>query len=651
METLALISLIGAAGYYLQDKTPRTAEVTKNTVQMSESEKPNSLNIYHADKVNAANDEVLKRSLNNYKDAENPAFTGVLPPIYNSYSSIGNDTILTVNVKQPSAKEMANIDDSKRRENVLKQTQSSVQDRPMFKSLNLDTQFQQHVFSDFGNDKLVNQNISLLTGQPIERDHNNMVPFFGGSITQNVETFTNESKMDNLTGNRSTFFHKSEQSARFDQVKQDIYGTPIVTEHIDTTRFIPSSFRQGEKPFYEERVAAPISGTVYNPVNDNYNPTIDQLRVATKPQISYEGRLKAGQMGNVRGVPGTTLKNRPDTSFTLGHERLFTSVGAITAPLAKQNYENMPATSRQDQNIEYYGNVMNKDALATSQRLKNIDNTDELDFSSLVQPAKRNQFHSDTQRNLGTMVPGVNDYGKNSYNLPELERESTNQMHSINLNKNTAGVRVALQDKARGTLKETMVDKKDNSGNIRTNAVNGVKNTGYTDYEAKQTQKQTLIHNKYNGHINKKDGMGYNIAKYDAKTTNKEITSNIHYSGHANDANKNAMVRNAFENAEITQKKEILLKGQRPSGPKSSLGSINAGSGIVGETKLTANMLLKEKEKSRIENINNANMIISKEHVGNSKPIYNKFSEVENNRINSAIVSSQLKDNPFYNLR
>ena len=466
METLALISLIGAAGYYLQDKTPRASEVIQKTDKMSELEKPNSLNIYSSDKVNAANDEVLYRSLNNYKDAENPALTGVLPPIYNSYSSIGNDSILTVDVKHASSKDMANIDNTNRRENVLAQTQRVVQDRPMFKSLNLDTQFQQNVFSDFGNDKLVNQNISLLTGQPIEREHSNMVPFFGGSITQNVETFTNESKMDNLTGNRSTFFHKSEQTPQFDQVKQDIYGTPIVTEHIDTTRFIPSAFRQGEKPFYEERIAAPISGTVQNPVNDNYNPTIDQLRVATKPQISYDGRLKAGQMGNVRGVPGTTLKNRPDTSFTLGHDRLFTSVGAITGPLAQQNFENMPATSRQEQNIEYYGNVMNKEALATSQRLKNIDNTNELDFSSLVQPAKRNQFHSDTQRNLGTMVPGVNDYGKNSYNLPELERESTNQIHSLNVNKNTAGVRVSLQDKAKGTLKETMVDKQDSSGNV-----------------------------------------------------------------------------------------------------------------------------------------------------------------------------------------
>ena len=77
METIALVSLITALGYYLQDKTPRTKEGVRNiseadpeVTKMSELEKPNSLNIYNADKVNAANDEVLQRSLNNYKNAE-----------------------------------------------------------------------------------------------------------------------------------------------------------------------------------------------------------------------------------------------------------------------------------------------------------------------------------------------------------------------------------------------------------------------------------------------------------------------------------------------------------------------------------------------------------------------------------------------------
>jgi len=658
METLALISLIGAAGYYLQDKTPRVIE-KKNTSQsqMLESEKPNSLNIYNSDKVNAANDEVLRRSLNNYKNAENPAVTGVLPPIYNSYSSIGNDSILKINMKTPSSEQLAKIDDNIRRENVLQQTvQRDLINRPMFTPSNYETQFQQTVFSEYGNDKLVNQNISLLTGQPIERDHNNMVPFFGGNIKQNIEAFTNESKLDNVTGNRSTFFHKSEPNARFEVIKQDIYGTPLVTDHIDTTRFIPSAFRQGEKPFYEERIAAPIAGTIDNPVNDNFNPTIDQLRVGNKPQISYAGRNNSGQMGSVRGLSGKILKNRPEMNFELGHDRLFTSVGAITASRSKENFDNMLPTTRQSQNMEYYGNKINKENLATGVRLKNIDNTSELDFSSLdfsslVQPTKRNQFSSDTQRNVGTMIPGVNDYGKQSYKLPELERETTNRMHSLNLNKNTNGVRVALQDDAKGTIKETVVSKKDTSGNIRNGAINGVTNTGYTDYEAKQTQKQTLVKNKYKGHINKKDGMGYNIAKYNAKTTNKEITSDTPFSGHVNFPNKNTMVRVAYDNAEITEKKETLVEGQRPSGPKSTLGSISGGVGLVGEVKSTENMLLKEYEKSRIENLNNPNMIISKEHIGDSRLIYNKYSEVENNRINSNIIDNQLKENPFYNLR
>lgn len=688
METIALVGLITAAGYYLQDKTPRSQENIRNLnekdpeiTKMSELEKPNSLNIYNSDKVNASNDEVLGRSLQNYKDAEKPAFTGILPPIYNSYSSVGNDTILNVNLKEASSSDLAKIDDNNRRDNIFKVQTKKIQDRPMFNPSNLDVNDNETRFSNFGAGAFSGQNVSLLTGQPIEREHSNMVPFFGSNIKQNIETFTNVSTLDNFTGNTSTYIHKQEVGPRFSPMQQDISGTPLLTDNIDTSRFIPSAFRQGEKPFYEERIAAPIAGTLDNPLSKNFQPSIDQLRVASKAQVSYEGRTKAGQIGSVRAPTTPVAKNRPETHYTLGPDRMFTSTGAVVANKQRENLDNLAATSRQDQNIEYYGAKVAKESLASGPRLKGLDNADELDFSSVFQAPKRTQLRSDTERNRGSQIPGVNDYGKDSYNLPELERETTNEYQTLNVNRSGTGQRLSLPDKAKITIKETLVGKRDNSGNIR-RAVQKDKNTGMTDYSLKTTNKETLIYKDYRGQANKKDQVGYNIAKYTAKTTNKEITSDNAYSGNADASHKTNMVRSTFEdpqkvrnavhvenyrgsgkahtqtaenrtkyhNAEITEKKEIIIKGTRPSGRKSTLGSISGGVGTVGEIKSTPNMLLKERAKDRIENVNTQQVIPSKEVIGFQQPIFHKYGEVENSRIDGRLAQQQLSKNPFYNL-
>jgi hypothetical protein len=490
------------------------------------------------------------------------------------------------------------------------------------------------------------------------------------------------STLDNFTGNTSTFIHKQEVAPQFERVKQDITGTPLLTDNIDKSRFIPSAFRQGEKPFYEERISAPISGTFKNPLSTNFNPTIDQLRVVNKQQISYEGRTKAGQMGSVRSASAPVIKNRVDTHYSLGPERLFTTTGTVIANRSTDNYENLTLTSRQDQNIEYYGARVAKESLASGPRLRGVDNTDELDFSSMFQAPKRNQLRSDTERNIGSQIPGVNDYGKDSYNLPELERDSTKEYQSLNVNKSNSGQRIALQDQARSTIKETLVGKRDNSGNIR-RFINKNDNTGMTNYDLKTTNKETLIYTNYKGQANKKDQVGYNIAKYRAKTTNKEMTSDNSYSGGANASNKTNMVRSTFENpekvrnavhvqnyrgtgkrhtsnaenrtqyhnAEITENKENLLKGARPNGRKSTLGSISSGVVSIGDIKSTPNMLLKEQSKDRVENINFLNVIPSKESIGSQKAIYHRYDDLLNSRIDSGLVTTQLTQNPFYNLK
>jgi len=689
MESLAIIGITALLGYSFADKEGiRDVSIQDPlpTTRMPEHERPVSTNIYNSNMYQEAEDTTLNLAINNYKKAEDPALTGVLPPIYNSYSAIGNESILNNPLLDGSVKNLSDINNINRYKDItsVANNEPSVIARPMFKPiLNLDTEASVN-FSNFGQGVPSNQSVSLLTGQPMDREHTNQVPFFGSNVKQNVESFTNTARLDQYTGNSSTFKHKNEQGQFFDSYQQDIYGTPQVTTAIEMDRFIPSVYRQNEKPFESEKISAPISGTIDNPLTSaasNFR-TIDQLRAANKPQVSYAGRTVAGQFGNVRGVHGNVSKNKVDTHFELGQKRLFTSTGAVVAGQVQQNYSQMQPTSRQDQNLEYYGTLVSKDK-KSEPRYSSMDNSNEL--TVLAQENRRQQLNSDTQRNVSKTTANNADYGKGSYKLPELERNSTNVQHTLNVNKSDKGHQLPVQDDIKQTTKQTTLYT-DNSGHINSR-IKKSDTSGIIGIDFKTTNKETTVHNKYKGQANKKDQMGYSIANYNAKVTNKETTSQNGYNGHAADNNKNSMVystyfnpekvrnpamavnyqghagfevgqsenRSRFANAEVNENSSILVSNQRPSGPQNY--NIAGGVGVVGDAYVKPNKLLAEEANTCNPNISNiSNAIPTKGKIGQheSETSRNVYGEVENNRETpdfAGLINTQLQSNPFYNLK
>lgn len=692
METIGIIFLTGFLGYQIANSKNETirnvSEKDNGPEDMPEREKPNSLNIYNSNKVNQINDQMLQMSMDKYADAKNPSVTGVLPPIYNSYSVTGNNNLNLNEIlaKDPSLQAMSDINNINRYKDPIKKPEPELTTRPMFQSA-YDNELPQD-FSNFGlGEKQMNQDVSLLTGKILDKQHINMVPFFGSNVTQNVEQFANVATLDNFTGNTDTFFHKKEQANRFNNVKQDIYGTPALTANIQQERFIPSLYKQGEKPFNEVRVNAPIANTGHNPINAAAADfkTIDQLRAANKPQISYEGVMKSGQIGSVRGVSGAVNKNRVDTHFELGQDRLFTDTGVIKEQ-TPQNFSNMQNTTRQSQNLEYYGSAVSKESLKTDPRYSSVDNSSEL--NTLFQEPIRQQLNSDYTRNVNrSSLANGGDYGKGSYNLPELERNTTNTMHTINLNKQGTKSQVGLLDDVKNTMKETTLYQ-DNSGNINS-FINKSDNTGITNYDFKTTQKEIDIDKTYIGQPMKKDQTGYNVSKYSAKTTNKETTSDLQYQGGAgaNDGKSNSMVystydnpekvRNAvhpknyrgnattqgftqnenrqrYTNAEVNLNQEKLISNERPSGPQAF--NISGGVNTVGDLNYRPNTLLKGEENRHLQNKDNiSSNIPTQKLLGNrTQSDNNQFSELPNNRETNDfknLIVNQLADNPFYNLR
>lgn len=632
--TIPIIGLTTLAGYFFSrdGKAPRHIQVQKEKIE--QFEKPNSKNIYNSNKYEEVNSEMLQRSLKNYKDAENPALTGVLPPLFNTYGVVGSEGAIV----QPEidAKEVNRVN---RIVDVTNQnTLTDINKRPMFS--------EERTFdSTYEIQKDINREVSLLTGLPIDKTHTNMTPFFGSNVKQNIETFTNESVLDRHTGNTSLFQHKKEVESMFKEMPENIYGTPIFTNSVNTDRYIPSLYRQNEKVLEDKKIAAPIAGTFENTIRPEFKD-VNELRVGNKLKQTYEGRVKAGQLGSVRGVQSQFKKNRPDTFYEKNADHLFKTPGEYIAPKTSENYEiNFKNTNRTNYNLEYFGNVSAKDVIQNKQRMATTEN----DKDAFFQPPKKNNFENDYLRNISG-IKSTTDYGKNAITSYETERASTSEKtHLLSATRLEAGTRTRYADKAKTTTKETTLDF-DNTGNVKSSFNKGIKTAfdmGISDVSAKTTHKESTLLSNYKGIADKNTGLGYVVNKYDAPTTSKEIiSSDSDYKGAPN-LNFQTTQRNNYNNAVIRDTKETIVSGARPPGPQNF--QISAGKLAHGGIKTSPNMMIKERNDDREKmNVHQQQVIPSKELIGYKTKV--KFDEDEpklNDRLDANIIHEQLNKNPY----
>jgi hypothetical protein len=95
--------------------------------------------------------------------------------------------------------------------------------------------------------------VSNLSGQEIESSdfkHNNMQPFFGGRVKQNMTASVNTSKLDMFTGSGSTDIQKQEISPMFNTAIP--FGQPFGNEpnaDFIRSRIVEPGRRNNEKPF------------------------------------------------------------------------------------------------------------------------------------------------------------------------------------------------------------------------------------------------------------------------------------------------------------------------------------------------------------------------------------------------------------------
>ena len=171
-----------------------------------------------------------------------------------------------------------------------------------------------------------------LTGEPIDPKaftHNNMTPFFGSHVRQNVDEYTNTNIIESFTGQKSFEKRKTEISQMFDPEAniRNPYGMSNLSGY-QRERYIVSNRRNNEAPTEKIYVGPglnrgytwyPSGGFQQAETRDYILPkTVDELRVKTNPKLTYNVPIIPGS--NLQDLQKLVLCKRTDqTGLQFGH--------------------------------------------------------------------------------------------------------------------------------------------------------------------------------------------------------------------------------------------------------------------------------------------------------------------------------------------
>lgn len=459
---------------------------------------------------------------------------------------------------------------------------------------------------------------SELTGERMpskDFTHNNMVPFFGGRIKQNVAADTNTSILDAYNGTGSTDLRKKEVETMFN-TGQTPYGNPFGME--DNTDFFQERLssdvgqlrrRNNERPFEPTRVASALDEKFgltgkggfqqleINEIMKKAMPTTEKLRVADNPKLTYKQPVVPGQRFVTAGPdnPGEVRKYKPDTFYIDEAGERF--IGAFaeehqaetTRPIQVYKFVTRPETSS-----EFIGP-------AASQEFGETYVSGEYRMPMAQQYGGAGYRNADmTGYYTNDVDQPEADYGRSSIEIRPNERLGT-QDRVMGLNLAPADnqlVSVHYTDSARPTNRAETV------GNIRqtgtpTGYANGAPAVTVWDPSdvARTTVKETTI---------EWGNLGLGIASaaaqptklkvYDpddiARPTQKaQISAKSEYFGAGNAVRKDFTSHEAAYNMRLNPNKEQVAKGRKPIAGNGGMALVNEDPGKQTSKKLDADII------------------------------------------------------------
>jgi hypothetical protein len=320
-----------------------------------------------------------------------------------------------------------------------------------------------------------------LTGNPVDRQsffHNNMTPFFGGTAKQNVEDTANQTLLETFTGNDSTYQSKMElkRDDLFQPVANlaNVYGTQNLDGY-NLDRYVVGNIRNNQSPVEPIRVGPGLNqgftaegsgGFQQANTLDFVQPkTVDELRVKTKPKVSYEGVVIPGSGVSKPGKVGTVAKNHPDTFYVNSPDRLFTTVGSTTGPTQRPAID-VKFTNRKTTELKTRIGSAAPAAIGSQPQLK-----PKFRNSSRVNHGGAGPRNQNSQGQWGISGPNnaiPNDYGRGSFKArPNMRVISGPKMQVTNLSAPNKSNRAPQNPNIKHTRKNNVVGNNRWAGNFQ----------------------------------------------------------------------------------------------------------------------------------------------------------------------------------------
>ena len=228
-------------------------------------------------------------------------------------------------------------------------------------------QTEQFVQENFGTRRMgVNIHKDPVIHTQDNKGHNNEVPFFGARVTQSMYSGATNGILDSHTGAGKEYFQKREVKSFYDAKPGtgNPFGNQVETD-FEQSRMVSGQQMRNVFPIDQVRVGPGANDGYTNLGKGGFQQdqmreyalpkTTDEIRVDTKPKLSYEPPVIPGsnQITNP-GIQADVKKNKPDRFAVLGMDRANTAVGAQTAPHIYPD-QPMKLQNRESTTVAYNG--------------------------------------------------------------------------------------------------------------------------------------------------------------------------------------------------------------------------------------------------------------------------------------------------------
>ena len=351
---LLLVGSLFTLGKYL-NKTDEHRDVKKKYSAVSENEKPSGQNIYDNNRYVKTKYNLQDLANKRHIQSEDFGRTKIVPNFYNQY------TLQT-------QKYLSDLEIQKK-DFLYNKSKNNVESSLLEQGKLLEEQYNKELL---GSNKHLECNKSELLDKPVQNydifmnsedidkprtltPHNNMIPFFGANVRQNIDdNIQQDTKLENFTGIFKNIRHKRERVAeRPIKGLTNVYGSPSMDYHLDRFRYNTSILKTNETPIEKIRVGPGLNKGFRAQGSDGFHSLyrvrpkdVDDLRVNKK--LVYPGRVKVGKnIVDKRGASRNISKNRPDTFYKNSPAKYFTTVASIVGQTARDKY-NMRRTLKDE---------------------------------------------------------------------------------------------------------------------------------------------------------------------------------------------------------------------------------------------------------------------------------------------------------------